>query len=639
MEIAAASLAEKAVLGQGYDTAKEEFVGRCVRGGTIFAGSPESTMAFDRSLDQSSMAKQLGFDFGLKARYGLYSGSLAAKFATDSSSSEYSDVSIYSNTINLKNALLDFPGEAEGLTPEGQAAKGTTEPTVVGDRWPLTCGDQFVSQITLGAKLLVSVRVEFSTRQQKQDFSGSVSFSGPPVDVKAALQMASQRFGRRASLHIQAYQLGGDVRKLANIFGAGEGQAPILAASLDNPGAVLAALDAVVAYGQNDFPNQVNPDTPIDSPVGPAHLLYLTSPWQELGLFAPPPELLGPAAVARRQLNDEFEKHAGYERRLSRILNGPIRLSPRQLAKFKQMQIVATRDLALIQDAAIVAYRDFLQASQAVADLVPQLTDFIPEEFDVEPESFAQWWDMKDLPQTLIRDRDTINGIASVLIPRFVDFDQIEDKGLALQQELPAIADDGRLVLQESERGWLDSAVFSALAEADIREFQILHSPVELDNLRWLTRLEKLLIQEQLVFDLAPLAGLQELREIEVRGPAPSLEPIAGLTKLTHLTIEDNGGAIEDLTPLAGMQALKMLKLRRALVTDVSPLAALVSLEQVLLPGCPVIDISPIVELPRVEELAFGSTQDAVGNPGNQAAGAEAEVRQRVRAERHHHGD
>ena len=612
MEIQAASLTEKAALGQGYDVGKEEFVGRCVRGEVEFAGNQESSLNFDRSLDESSMSRQLGFEASAKARYGLFSGSLAAQFASESSSSEYSDVTVYSHTINLKNAVFRFPGNEEGLTPEGQAAKGSLEGPFVSENWPITCGHEFVSQITLGAKLLVSVRIEFSTRQQKQTFSGSFSFNGPPVEVKAALRMASERYGKRASLSIQAYQLGGDVRKLSAIFGSGEGRAPILAASLDNPDAVLDALDAVVDYSTQNFPLQIDPNMPLDSPVGPAHLAYLTSPWPELGLFAPPAIVQAGVTEARRLLNEEFETHARYQRRLSRLLNGPVRLSPRQLDRFKAMQRTVASDLARIQDAAIVCYTDFLAAPVKVAETVAQLTNFTPEEFDVEPESFAQWWDMKDLPETLIRDRDTVNGIAGILIPRFVNFDQIEDKGLALQQELPALASDGRLVLQEDQTEWLDSRVWSVMAQADVREFQILHTAHNLEPLRWLPRLEKLLV-EQPVFDLAPLAELSELREIDVRGQIPSLAPLAGLDKLTVLSINGNGGAIEDLSPLAGLVNLRSLTLEKAFVRDVSPLAGLSAIERVALPGCPVATIAPLSGLPRVAEFAFGSTQTPTG--------------------------
>lgn len=329
MEIQAASRSEKASLGQGYDVQREEFVGRCVRGATEFAGNQESQLNFEHSLAEEQLHKELGFDVGAKVRYGLFSGGAAAQFASSSSSSEFCDVTTYSHVINLKNAKLSFPGLPAGLTPEGLAAKGAPEGPLVGDNWPVTCGQEFVSQVTLGAKLFISIRIEFASREEKQSFAAQFSFSGPPVEVKANLEQASKRFSKRASLTLHAFQLGGDVRKLPAVFGTGPGAPPILTASLGNPDAVLAALDAAVRYGKDDFARQIDPGMPLESPFGPAQLSYITSPWEELGLFRPPPVIAAGVSEARRLLSDEFEQNARYQQRLSRILNGPIRLSAR----------------------------------------------------------------------------------------------------------------------------------------------------------------------------------------------------------------------------------------------------------------------------------------------------------------------
>ena len=53
MEIQAASLSEKALLGQGYDVRKEEFVGRCVRGDVGYAGPRR----VDGSMDQGGQGR------------------------------------------------------------------------------------------------------------------------------------------------------------------------------------------------------------------------------------------------------------------------------------------------------------------------------------------------------------------------------------------------------------------------------------------------------------------------------------------------------------------------------------------------------------------------------------------------------
>src|SRR5690349_2259475 len=99
VEIQAASQSEKASLGQGYDAQAEDFVGQCVRGDLGFVGQTESTLSFDRSMSVEQTHRELGFDVGVKVRYGLFSGSAAAQYANSATSSEFSDVSTYSHVL------------------------------------------------------------------------------------------------------------------------------------------------------------------------------------------------------------------------------------------------------------------------------------------------------------------------------------------------------------------------------------------------------------------------------------------------------------------------------------------------------------------------------------------------------------
>lgn len=614
MEIQAASRSEKAALGQGYDTRKEEFVGRCVRGEVEFAGNQEARLSFDRSMDQSSMSRELGVEVGGKVRYGLFSGSLAMQFANSSSSSEFSDVTIYSHTITLKNAKLRFPDSLEtGLTAEGRTARGAREGNLLGENWGLTCGDEFVSQITLGAKLFVSIKVEFATREEKNSFGMQFSFQGPPVEVEANIKSAAQRFGKRASVSIQAYQLGGDVRRLSTLFGASqEGPPPILTASLENPKAVLDALAAAVRYSANDFPAQVDPNLPIDSPVGPAQLSYITSPWHELGLFSPPALIQDGVQEARRTLSAAFERHAANQRRLSQMLYGPIRLSPRQQQRCRAMQAVMSNNLALIQEAALVAYSDLLQAVSKVNEVLPKLRDFPREDFEIVPESFAQWWDMRNLPSTLRTDKEVIDEIAERIILQFNNFDQIpkEDQGLALQREIEKIDSAGFFAF---DRHWMNSPVFSVFAEAKIPSIILPEEETTLRLARHLPHLRELAVHSaKQVRSLEGVEGCTELQELNVSGPVASLEPLKPLKKLRELSIMFNGGALRgDISVLRELPALREVNLWEAGVSVVDSLAQL-PLEQLGLNHNPLRTVAPLATMQTLRGFWFGMGPDPV---------------------------
>ena len=51
------------------------------------------------------------------------------------------------------------------------------------ERWPETCGDEYVWQRELGAKFLFSIRIDFASEVDKQYFEANFSLSSPPLGI------------------------------------------------------------------------------------------------------------------------------------------------------------------------------------------------------------------------------------------------------------------------------------------------------------------------------------------------------------------------------------------------------------------------------------------------------------------------
>jgi Leucine-rich repeat (LRR) protein len=77
------------------------------------------------------------------------------------------------------------------------------------------------------------------------------------------------------------------------------------------------------------------------------------------------------------------------------------------------------------------------------------------------------------------------------------------------------------------------------------------------------------------VVTLDGIGGLQNLRRLALCSGIESLNPVAPLSKLEELILQDT--AITDLTPLAGLGNLKRLEIRGSNVEDLSPLKNLKS--------------------------------------------------------------
>ena len=85
-------------------------------------------------------------------------------------------------------------------------------------------------------------------------------------------------------------------------------------------------------------------------------------------------------------------------------------------------------------------------------------------------------------------------------------------------------------------------------------------------------------LSENELTDATPLAGLTELRLLDVGGNAiTDLTQLAELTNLTNLDLWRNG--ISDISALSGLTNLTWLRLQNNSISDASPLSGLTNLE------------------------------------------------------------
>ena len=148
----------------------------------------------------------------------------------------------------------------------------------------------------------------------------------------------------------------------------------------------------------------------------------------------------------------------------------------------------------------------------------------------------------------------------------------------------------------------------------------------DLTGLQFATNLSSIRIEGSKVSDLAPIAGLTQLKIIDIDFTDPpsiihdakqlsrlvnltflalhgveDLTPLAGLPKLEELFVSHSN--IRDLSPLAGLINLELIHMSGALISDLSPLAGLTKLEHVYLPGGDIADLTPLAGLTQLEEL------------------------------------
>lgn len=344
-----------ALIGSAYQSDKEHFVGQaCVEGNELSSGVTTSTFSFEQSLTEKQAADQLGFQAGGYARYGVVKGEASARFAKSAVSSAYSVSAVWLSDYRLPAQKL----EAVKASSIGEVVKGNFE------RWAETCGDEFVDEITRGAKLFFSIRVDFNSREKKQSFEASFSISGPMFGANATLEQASKEFSRDAKVTVSAFQIGGDVSKLTAVLGNEIGRAGFVECGLGDLQRCSQAIQAALAYAadtQSGFPSQLAPGVQ----PGGVPILYRTAPYSAAGIFLDNyPFVTEVIKLARDRLSALFEQNFGYSIVVDRLISlGP---GKEKLAVYTDIRKTVDSNIGAILAASKTCYESPLRCKEAV---------------------------------------------------------------------------------------------------------------------------------------------------------------------------------------------------------------------------------------------------------------------------------
>jgi hypothetical protein len=505
-------------LGGGWDLDREEWKGDCVTGEQAFEGQQEATVRFDKSVSESETASSLGFSLDAKARYGVYEGDLAADFARSASSNAYSESATYTSIYKFKNLRFD---NAKLSTVGEKAHKAGP------DQFIKTCGHEFVTQTQIGARFMVNIKMEFSSAAEKQSFSANIGLKGPAFNVRSKLESAKKSLSKSASVTVRIYQQGGNISRITSGIGSktstnaqtGQKEASsLMSCSMENLNACLEVLDGAISYatdtteGANSFPNQLNFEKiDFSSPNGPATLGYITAPYADIAVYPPDPITLADLKDSREGLFRAFEKQLGYKNRIEALQSGAVRLSPRQNTFFEDRLANVLTDTGKIVDAGKVCYSDFDKCSDlSKVTLKEHNPNYLEEDFDVAPESFAQWCDISRLPVYQISMKKTVDALMA-----FAQLDWNTAGEDPCKQANSVLSNATSIDLEGKDLVTLEPlAPFSTLKKLNVRKNKI----SSLKGLEGMKELEQLNISSNSVSDLKPIEKLKKLKELVAYG-------------------------------------------------------------------------------------------------------------------------
>jgi len=279
---------------------------------------------FGSRLDTEEVEERLETTVSVGVNYGGFSLDGKGRYLNETKSNNLSLVTHFIFEYSIKNDRF-IADPSDPLSNAGKAALNN-------EIWNEVCGDQFISNRTLGGKLAVALKYNFTSEFFRKEFEAELKGSYGIAEVNASMSKLSELTKQNTTLSIVAYQEGGRSYKLANILGNQIDNSGVFAADSCNLSDVTQCeklISSVVGYAQSTLREDIE--------ARPKPMKYALSPYITAGVNAP---IQGPlpenVAIARNALQVILDSQVSQLNELSHIYKfyDP-RLSAERLSQLK----------------------------------------------------------------------------------------------------------------------------------------------------------------------------------------------------------------------------------------------------------------------------------------------------------------
>jgi hypothetical protein len=207
-----------AQLGYGYSNdAGQPLTTNCLNQGTpTLSGSNVGLVEASKQYDMNDVSQQLNFSTALHVNIGLFSLGNTSDFFHYIENDQLTETFIYRARFEFKDVDAQPQQSILGkyLNTDG-LAQWKAGPSTFRN----ACGDSYVAQMHNGAYLYVVYQFHFLTQIDREKFDDVFSASYATLgDLTAKYQQEENSLHLQGTIHIMAYQFGGDPTQLSSIF-------------------------------------------------------------------------------------------------------------------------------------------------------------------------------------------------------------------------------------------------------------------------------------------------------------------------------------------------------------------------------------------------------------------------------------
>jgi len=129
------------------------------------------------------------------------------------------------------------------------------------DNFVAVCGDSFISSADVGATLYLDLVIHFDSQAHKESFEASIKGKKMNIEsVAAEFKTAASSYAKNSVFSVTAMQMGGDVKKLANVFNKPDQIYPVVDCKVEELDQCVEVLNRVIEYASKDFAGSISFD-------------------------------------------------------------------------------------------------------------------------------------------------------------------------------------------------------------------------------------------------------------------------------------------------------------------------------------------------------------------------------------------
>ncbi|MEM9244094.1 MAG: hypothetical protein AAGA27_08630 [Pseudomonadota bacterium] len=301
--------------GGGYSDDSQQIAPvTCFNATTQLPTSGETVLHYSSAESFSQFENDVHVNVSASGGYAMFSASAEADYMRDVQNTDYSfSLNYYEyshGTVSVQ------PNIANPLNSNGEAEYKNNY-TYFGT----VCGDKYISSYQEGAKLLMSLNLQFSSAYEKQKFEEEAGASfGDIFSASEQIQKIATEYNIQGSVDIQAYQEGGEPSQLSQILSPVNGEYPVLSCTLQKMQDCTKAAQSLLSYASNSFSKQFSYSPAKNlKPLG-LGFTQLTN-IEEIGLKPPPTLVTSTIAANRTYLADTLQEYQYYQQKFYALLN------------------------------------------------------------------------------------------------------------------------------------------------------------------------------------------------------------------------------------------------------------------------------------------------------------------------------